>query len=205
MPANRDHHGAKLARHDPIASSSRASDPIASTSSLPPTQTSPGSSTSDVKVPRPPNAFFLFRKHFCNERKAQNIYSTDGTHISKLAGEAWSALSDMERAPWFEKQEVVREKHMKKYPNYTFAPIHDPTKRKARKAMKPSRVGSQSGVAGGSKDLDEPSSSSTSQVNGHLTSSVPRRSPIRTTPLPATGELEVRSLQMNLFPLFNEM
>jgi hypothetical protein len=90
-------------------------------------------------IPRPPNAFILYRAHFI---KAQVNYNTiaplgnllppfqhipghiepNNNTLSTIAGLCWKKLSDEERETWKEKARKAKEEHMKKYPTYRYNP-----------------------------------------------------------------------------------
>ncbi|KAH7930107.1 hypothetical protein BV22DRAFT_1043490 [Leucogyrophana mollusca] len=73
-------------------------------------------------IPRPPNAFMLYRSDFLKkgiipphvERRQQNL--------SRVAGECWNLLPDEEKAQWHAKAAEAHAAHYAKYPNYKFRP-----------------------------------------------------------------------------------
>ncbi|KAI0641453.1 hypothetical protein C8Q79DRAFT_929948 [Trametes meyenii] len=71
-------------------------------------------------IPRPPNAFILFRSSFI---KAQHIPGQiEGNHsaLSKIIGKCWRALPREERQVWEAKALVALSEHRKKYPDWRF-------------------------------------------------------------------------------------
>ncbi|KAF8991122.1 hypothetical protein BDQ17DRAFT_1175829, partial [Cyathus striatus] len=67
-------------------------------------------------IPRPPNAFILFRSFFI---KSQQVLSrVEGNHstLSKIIGKLWKALPREERDEWEAKALEAQEEHRKKYP-----------------------------------------------------------------------------------------
>ncbi|KAI0078620.1 hypothetical protein K474DRAFT_888570 [Panus rudis PR-1116 ss-1] len=73
-------------------------------------------------IPRPPNAFILFRSSFI---KAQHIPGEiEGNHsaLSKIIGKYWKALPRKEREVWEAKAIVAQAEHRKKYPDWRFRP-----------------------------------------------------------------------------------
>lgn len=86
-------------------------------------------------VPRPRNAFILFRQHIANETP---VPLAGGMHlhknVSKLAGELWRSLAPRERKYWEDLAASERENHRRMYPGYKYAPkrSHDEQPARAR-------------------------------------------------------------------------
>ncbi|KAI0330758.1 hypothetical protein GY45DRAFT_1409904 [Cubamyces sp. BRFM 1775] len=73
-------------------------------------------------IPRPPNAFILFRSSFI---RAQHIPGQiEGNHsaLSKIIGKYWKALSQDDRKVWEAKAVAALAEHRKKYPDWRFRP-----------------------------------------------------------------------------------
>ncbi|KAI0823474.1 hypothetical protein BC628DRAFT_509146 [Trametes gibbosa] len=73
-------------------------------------------------IPRPPNAFILFRSSFI---RAQHIPGQiEGNHsaLSKIIGKCWKALPREEREVWEAKAVVALDEHRQKYPDWRFKP-----------------------------------------------------------------------------------
>uniref|UniRef100_D8PRL5 HMG box domain-containing protein n=1 Tax=Schizophyllum commune (strain H4-8 / FGSC 9210) TaxID=578458 RepID=D8PRL5_SCHCM len=70
-------------------------------------------------VPRPPNAFMLFRSDYL--RKTQHSEKRQ-QHLSRLAGEEWHKLEEEERTKWMELAASVAQKHSEEHPTYRFTP-----------------------------------------------------------------------------------
>ncbi|KAJ3535749.1 hypothetical protein NM688_g6932 [Phlebia brevispora] len=73
-------------------------------------------------IPRPPNAFILFRSSFI---KAQHIpEKIEGNHsaLSKIIGKYWRTLPPQEKEKWEAKAIVALAEHRKKYPDWRFRP-----------------------------------------------------------------------------------
>ncbi|GJE85367.1 HMG domain-containing protein [Phanerochaete sordida] len=71
-------------------------------------------------IPRPPNAFILFRSSFI---KAQHIpEKIEGNHssLSKIIGKYWKTLSPEQKQVWEAKAIVALADHRKKYPDWRF-------------------------------------------------------------------------------------
>ncbi|KAJ7148890.1 hypothetical protein C8R46DRAFT_833783, partial [Mycena filopes] len=66
-------------------------------------------------IPRPPNAFFLFKSSL-------PIASFTGGEISKVAGLRWKELSTSERQTWKDLAHRRADEHSVKYPDYKFTP-----------------------------------------------------------------------------------
>ncbi|KAF8875826.1 high mobility group box domain-containing protein, partial [Mucidula mucida] len=70
-------------------------------------------------VPRPMNAFLLFRQHYQGLYKNKKLRSAV---ISKRAAEKWKKLSKVARDVWFERAHALAEEHKRQYPDYQFKP-----------------------------------------------------------------------------------
>ncbi|KAH9914467.1 uncharacterized protein B0H18DRAFT_1108321 [Fomitopsis serialis] len=75
-------------------------------------------------VPRPPNAFIIFRSEYSRKHAQANRNNppTPEKTLSKRAAEAWKALSVQEKAPYKEKAEQERLDHAEKHPHYRYKP-----------------------------------------------------------------------------------
>ncbi|KAF7318558.1 HMG box domain-containing protein [Mycena chlorophos] len=73
-------------------------------------------------IPRPPNAFILFRSAFIRDQHVSA--SVEGNHstLSKIIGLTWQKLSPEERHVWHERARLVGERHRQQFPEYTFRP-----------------------------------------------------------------------------------
>lgn len=84
-------------------------------------------SMSDKKIPRPRNAFILFRQHhhrlLIEEWTTQGVDIPHNSKISKILGVRWKSLSDEERAHWEEQARKEKYEHEKKYPDYRYKPM----------------------------------------------------------------------------------
>ncbi|KAF8057470.1 hypothetical protein FPV67DRAFT_564576 [Lyophyllum atratum] len=68
-------------------------------------------------VPRPKNAFILYRSHFY-----QTLGGDDQNQISVAAGKAWNALCDEEKLPFQLMAEKEKRDHQLEFPHYTYTP-----------------------------------------------------------------------------------
>ncbi|KAF8063201.1 hypothetical protein FPV67DRAFT_232640 [Lyophyllum atratum] len=68
-------------------------------------------------VPRPKNAFILYRSHFY-----KTLGGDDQNQISVAAGKAWKALCDEEKLPFQLMAEKEKRDHQLEFPHYTYTP-----------------------------------------------------------------------------------
>ncbi|BGP36934.1 hypothetical protein JCM10449v2_000836 [Rhodotorula kratochvilovae] len=74
-------------------------------------------------VPRPRNAFILFRSHaVATGLIPRSMGITDHKNISQIVGSVWRGLSPDERAKWDELAEEEKRLHKERYPDYVFRP-----------------------------------------------------------------------------------
>ncbi|KAF9055134.1 hypothetical protein BDZ89DRAFT_1031767 [Hymenopellis radicata] len=87
------------------------------------------------RIPRPPNAFMLFRSD-CIARIRAQLKERGGEKrqqiFSRVAGEAWHLLKPEERLVWQEKAASALAAHQAKYPGYKFAPVAKGSSRKGK-------------------------------------------------------------------------
>jgi HMG (high mobility group) box len=74
------------------------------------------------RVPRPRNAFMIFRNEFWAEAKISRSVEHDHRHISRIIGHCWNQLPDAEKNKWRQKAEQEKLEHIMKYPGYRFTP-----------------------------------------------------------------------------------
>ncbi|KAL1748624.1 hypothetical protein HDZ31DRAFT_79494 [Schizophyllum fasciatum] len=99
----------------------------------------PRQSANDVKIPRPPNAWILFRSHQSRERrknadssKQQPAQSVVSSEISRM----WKELSVEERRHWERMAEREADRHKKLHPNYKYQPQKKEDKERERELKK---------------------------------------------------------------------
>ncbi|KAJ6524683.1 hypothetical protein DFH09DRAFT_1418309 [Mycena vulgaris] len=105
----------------------RKASPPSSSSASP---SSPSSSTADgptptpspAHIPRPPNAFILFRSSFIRARAVPARVETSHSTLSAIAGLTWAALPPADRGLWHAKAREAREEHQERFPGYAFRP-----------------------------------------------------------------------------------
>ncbi|KAL2172582.1 hypothetical protein VTG60DRAFT_4701 [Thermothelomyces hinnuleus] len=75
----------------------------------------------EIKIPRPPNAYILYRKDKHNEVKAENP-NLHNNEISVITGAMWKSESPEVRAKYHQKAQEVKAHFMALHPNYRYAP-----------------------------------------------------------------------------------
>ncbi|KAK2461729.1 hypothetical protein APHAL10511_006192 [Amanita phalloides] len=73
-------------------------------------------------IPRPRNAFMIFRSEFCAREKISRSVERDHRHISRIIGYYWNKLPESEKDVWRRKAEQEKSEHLRKYPGYRFTP-----------------------------------------------------------------------------------
>ena len=73
-------------------------------------------------IPRPPNAFILFRSSFIKGNHVSSEVETNHSTLSKIIGLAWKGLPDGERQFWHSKAKAALDDHKRKFPQYAFRP-----------------------------------------------------------------------------------
>jgi hypothetical protein len=73
-------------------------------------------------IPRPRNAFIIFRCDFVAQKRIPASVEPDHRNISRIVGRVWKAMSDEERRPWVEEAKRERETHKKLYPHHRYSP-----------------------------------------------------------------------------------
>ena len=90
-------------------------------------------------IPRPPNAFILFRSSFIKNQHVSSEVETNHSTLSKIIGLTWQNLPNEEKQIWHSKAKLALEEHKRKFPQYTFRPLH--SKGKAAEKRKVREVG----------------------------------------------------------------
>lgn len=73
-------------------------------------------------VPRPRNAFILFRCDFVRQKKIPEDVENDHRNISRIVGRIWREMSDEDKLPWVEMAEREKLVHSQTYPGYKYTP-----------------------------------------------------------------------------------
>ncbi|KAJ6519282.1 hypothetical protein C8R45DRAFT_17012 [Mycena sanguinolenta] len=84
-------------------------------------------------IPRPRNAFMIFRSELCTSGKISKKVEGDNRHISITAAAVWKAFSEEEKKPYQIAAELEKLEHKRLYPNYRFTPTVRATKPVKRK------------------------------------------------------------------------
>ncbi|KAG6856498.1 hypothetical protein H0H87_003877 [Tephrocybe sp. NHM501043] len=73
-------------------------------------------------IPRPPNAFILFRSSFIKSQHVSTEVETNHSTLSKIIGLTWKTLPNEERLLWHAKAKAALDEHKRKFPQYAFRP-----------------------------------------------------------------------------------
>ena len=92
-------------------------------------------------IPRPPNAFILFRSSFIKSQHVSTEVETNHSTLSKIIGLTWSNLPQEERQIWHAKAKAALEEHKRRFPSYAFRPSHTRGKRGGTEKRKVREVG----------------------------------------------------------------
>lgn len=92
-------------------------------------------------IPRPPNAFILFRSSFIKSQHVSSEVETNHSTLSKIIGLTWKNLPDEERQIWHAQAKVALDEHKRKFPSYAFKPIHNKPRALAGAKRKVREVG----------------------------------------------------------------
>lgn len=74
------------------------------------------------KIPRPRNAFILFRQRYHREVLLELHEMKSNPEVSKELGRRWRALPASEKEHWNTMAKQEKEDHARRYPNYKYAP-----------------------------------------------------------------------------------
>ncbi|KAJ7596841.1 hypothetical protein C8J56DRAFT_298696 [Mycena floridula] len=125
-----DHFGSPEVTTNEFSLPSSPSSPDHSSSTLSPSTETCELSTSSAPtrprrsgsaIPRPRNAFIIFRSEFY-QGKIKNTVERDHRHVSRILGHIWAQLPKEEKDEWKRKAEAEKAAHLKKYPGYRFSP-----------------------------------------------------------------------------------
>jgi HMG (high mobility group) box len=92
-------------------------------------QPSPPTSQTHAHVPRPPNAFMLYRSNFLRSRLVPPNVECRQQNLSRVAGQCWNLLPPKEKGQWQEEAAKALVEHQRRYPNYKFTPAPRGTRR----------------------------------------------------------------------------
>ncbi|KAH9921250.1 uncharacterized protein BXZ73DRAFT_91853 [Epithele typhae] len=97
----------------------------------------PGKRLSQGYIPRPPNAFMLFRANFVRQKHVPGSIETNHASLSKIIGNCWRALPLEEKRIWEIEAKKAKIAHRERYPNYRFRPVHNKNKKAAKPPVPP--------------------------------------------------------------------
>ncbi|KAF9074450.1 high mobility group box domain-containing protein, partial [Rhodocollybia butyracea] len=80
-----------------------------------------GSPRRETHIPRPRNAFIIFRSEYHSTKITTDI-EHDARHISRIVGHLWNNMSEEDKAPYRLMAENEKLEHQQRYPNYRFTP-----------------------------------------------------------------------------------
>lgn len=81
--------------------------------------------TDSVKIPRPKNAFFLYRSHHAVQLNADGLNNQD---ISRNLGAQWRNETAEVKVHFYDLAQAEKEKHKEMYPDYKYNPKKGPSK-----------------------------------------------------------------------------
>ncbi|WVQ72004.1 hypothetical protein IAR50_001548 [Cryptococcus sp. DSM 104548] len=87
-------------------------------------------------IPRPRNAFILFRKHVVDAKLIPTSVEMRHQNVSIITAKMWSEAPPDQKAHFNELARIEKEEHLKKYPGYRYQPVYRRTnviRRRVRK------------------------------------------------------------------------
>ncbi|KAG6916395.1 hypothetical protein DXG01_007024 [Tephrocybe rancida] len=103
-------------------------------------------------IPRPPNAFILFRSSFIREQQVTGKVEGNHSNLSKIIGMYWKALPPSERSSWEAKARQAQLEHRRRYPDWRFRPGTNASATAKMPRTRKKRVG----VGGAKEPPDDP-------------------------------------------------
>lgn len=100
--------------------------------SIPPSR-SPPRNKDPNHIPRPRNAFMLFRSAFAAAQKISANIEHDNRHITRIIAHCWNRLSEADKQIWRDKAAAEKAQHAQRYPHYRFSPVGRVKKPKKRR------------------------------------------------------------------------
>ncbi|KAJ4467480.1 high mobility group box domain-containing protein, partial [Lentinula edodes] len=76
-------------------------------------------------IPRPRNAFILFRCDFVRQKKVPDHVEANHRNISRIVGSVWKSMSASQKAPWIAMAEIEKKNHAKAHPGYKYHPGYE--------------------------------------------------------------------------------
>ncbi|KAL2793305.1 hypothetical protein BJX66DRAFT_306190 [Aspergillus keveii] len=109
------------------------------------------------KIPRPPNAFILYRQH--HHPKVKEAYPDfSNNEISVILGKQWRSEPDEARLHFKSMAEEFKKKHAEEYPDYQYTP-RKPSEKKRRATSRQSPKSKRSIPLGSPPSIEAPSPS----------------------------------------------
>ncbi|THV03719.1 HMG-box, partial [Dendrothele bispora CBS 962.96] len=75
-------------------------------------------------IPRPPNAFMLFRADFVRQKHVPGSVETNHGSLSKIIGSCWRSLPPKDKQHWEILARKEKQAHKERWPDYKFRPVH---------------------------------------------------------------------------------
>lgn len=93
----------------------------------------PKEPTESGHIPRPPNAFMLFRSFVLKHRMHERLENSNHQQLaSRVAGDLWRSIRPEVREAWHERALLMRDFHKAQYPDYKFSPSPRAVKKEKR-------------------------------------------------------------------------
>ncbi|KAJ7736719.1 high mobility group box domain-containing protein, partial [Mycena maculata] len=70
-------------------------------------------------IPRPRNAFILFRCDYGRQNQ-RTVKDRDQNDVSRMVGNIWRNMTEDQKAPWVVMAEAEKQKHAVTYPSYKY-------------------------------------------------------------------------------------
>lgn len=131
--------------------------PPSETPAPPPTRKRqpPGKRRSQGYIPRPPNAFMLFRADFVRQKHVPGSIETNHGSLSKIIGSCWRSLPIDEKKVWEQRAKQEKAAHKIQYPHYRFRPVHNKNKKKTGEGNTANSNTKSSNPAGDQQTFEE--------------------------------------------------
>ncbi|KAK9480918.1 hypothetical protein V1514DRAFT_323774 [Lipomyces japonicus] len=120
-----------------------------------------------TRVPRPRNAFILYRQHYHAAVVAAHPGKTN-PEISKIIGEQWRQLSVHDKAVWQKLGDEEKKSHLERFPDYRYQP---------RRNIKKHQNQNQNGQHGNNNNNNDDDDHYLQHNTGSSSSSTPSTSP----------------------------
>jgi len=85
-------------------------------------------------IPRPRNAFILFRCDFVQQKKIPGHVESDHRNLSRIAGKIWRGMKKEQQKPWIDLALKEKERHAAMYPGYKYMPAQQTSKQRKVKS-----------------------------------------------------------------------